>query len=333
MRDNQVEAVDSWLKQKRIPGVGSLLTENRLNLIFKGAGRDLPNPSNRELLLLIPAMEELTKRIYEKSSEHRALDRNAAQPSTFDEFEELLWGIHVFHNELNTAGLTSRYANQLSGLTKRINREILNEKQLAIIDTDFGVFSRQLAGIRTDLLKREAEIRLLRYKFSEDYLKPSAKFMDQILAIQAIQTDSRLLADYLKRGPSPDPKKSSAELSSELQKRTKQYVAQNSKLAAQSLALYHGLHYWMRGRYGLGDTAMGLLKSPQAMKTKQGRFALYMPKKPPKATDPLKERLAKPDYERRHHYHWCFEDRDIQIGYTTRHEVEYKYELRFGRFY
>ena len=333
MGDKQVQAIDAWLEQKKIPSVGTLLTTSRLNVIFRDGGRKLPKPTNRELLLLIPALQSITNQIYETSRSHPALDKDAALPANFDEYEELLWDIHVFHNQLDTATSTARYANQLSSLTRRINVDSLTDKQIEVIKTDFGQFSRQLAGIRADLRKREAQIRLQRFRFAEEQLKPSADFVDQLYAIQSIQVDANLLSNYLKNSPSPDPRRNPAEMALDLKTRAKDYVSSNKKLAGQSVSLFRGLHYWMRGRYGAGDAGRGMLKSPQAMKTPQGRFALFMPKEPPKATDPLGGDTRSPNFERRHHYHWCFEDREVEIDYHKRHELAYRYEAKTSYFY
>ena len=88
----------------------------------------------------------------------------------------------------------------------------------------------------------------------------------------------------------------------------------------KSRLLYTGLHWWYRGRYGAGSEGNGLLKSKLALSSPQAMFGLYMPKETPKPTDPAllgqqssagPQSQAVPQVDRRHHYLWQFETRQI----------------------
>ncbi len=77
--------------------------------------------------------------------------------------------------------------------------------------------------------------------------------------------------------------------------------------------LFTGLHWWVRGRYGLGTSGEGLMKDPAAVKSPDAMFGLLMPisqpiPTPPGAGEPV------PLVDRRHYYLWQFETRQVASG-------------------
>lgn len=75
-------------------------------------------------------------------------------------------------------------------------------------------------------------------------------------------------------------------------------------LITKSRLLFTGMHWWFRGRYGVGTDSMGLMKNERSLKSPEAMFALYMPRVPPKPTDPFSQGTPLPLVDRRHHYVW-----------------------------
>ena len=108
-------------------------------------------------------------------------------------------------------------------------------------------------------------------------------------------------------------------------------------LVTKSRLLYHGMHWWMRGRYGLGPDGFGLLKSVAALNSPLAQFPLYMPAKTPTPTDPTISGYSVPKFDRRHHYIWMYEYRVLRRRHTSETKVlNRKQELtstKLGEFY
>jgi hypothetical protein len=107
----------------------------------------------------------------------------------------------------------------------------------------------------------------------------------------------------------------------------------------KSRLLFTGLHWWFRGRYGMGTDGNGLLKSKLALTSPDAQFGLYMPKEVPKPTDPRQGGKQVPSVDRRHHYIWQFETRTIQTSFNSSTTNKLKSDNRvqqvttFDRFY
>ena len=332
MKDAKVEAVDEWLEAKGLPNVGTLLVHHRLRVITANGGKGLPKPTRRELLLLIPALRKLIPEIHETGKQHPVLTGKLPPLKKFDDYEKAFWDMHVAYNELGTGILAAQYGMQLSNLAKLISGKALSPEQKEVLATDFKKHGQQVMSLGTQLARREAELRLQRFHYAEKQLSPLAGFMDQIHAVDALQTDGRLLFEYLKKNPSPDPDTTELELASYIKKRVDEAIKANPQLAHQAQLLFGALHYWLRGRYGAGTDGHGLLKGASAQHSREASFALFMPKETPKPSDPLTSNNPVPQFERRHHYHWCFEEREIQFTSSTRSQ-RFDYELESTYFY
>ena len=86
-----------------------------------------------------------------------------------------------------------------------------------------------------------------------------------------------------------------------------------AELLQKSRWLFAGLHWWMRGRYGVGTAGQGLLKDPAALKSADVMFGLLMPINPPIPNAPTSDQPV-PLVDRRHHYLWQFETQKVTSG-------------------
>jgi hypothetical protein len=107
----------------------------------------------------------------------------------------------------------------------------------------------------------------------------------------------------------------------------------------KSRLLFTGLHWWFRGRYGMGTDGNGLLKSKLALTSPDAQFGLYMPREIPQPTDPRQGGQQVPQVDRRHHYVWQFETRTIQTSFQSVSKTEQGHITKvnqvttFDRFY
>jgi hypothetical protein len=102
-------------------------------------------------------------------------------------------------------------------------------------------------------------------------------------------------------------------LAEEVDDQAKQADELAGDLATKTEHLFEGLDWWLRGRYGRGPEVWGLAKSGAALKNRSLLIALEMPSEPPVPTPPADPRRAPvPQFDRRHHYTWAWEDRRLQ---------------------
>ena len=164
------------------------------------------------------------------------------------------------------------------------------------------------------------ELRVDRLRMGRGILEDPRLTRERFLAAFTADLDARLVADLFEQA-----KKQGQTLVSDRLKdpqnvdRVADDAARARKLAgtltAKSQLFYEGLHWWIRGRYGLGPEVGGLAKSRAALRSSAAQFALSMPEQTPKPVDPawLTEAEGVPRFERRHHYLWAWEDRRLYL--------------------
>ena len=78
---------------------------------------------------------------------------------------------------------------------------------------------------------------------------------------------------------------------------------------------FTGLHWWIRGRYGKGVAANGLLKGEHVKQNPAAGFALSMPRNRTLPTDPFAEDNSErsPYVARRHENTWSWENGGISM--------------------
>ena len=99
-------------------------------------------------------------------------------------------------------------------------------------------------------------------------------------------------------------------LADELQESAKQAQQAAGDLWDKSYALYVGLEWWRRGRFGRGPYGGGMLKGFAALKSLDQQIALSMPATFPEVTSSKAQssfRMGEYPLSRRHKYLWQFE--------------------------
>lgn len=320
-------AVDKLLAENSAPPVDQLLTDARLNLVQQNLAAKLPEPSQRELLLVLGVIKQRLEEALDLRDSHPAMANSLPRPRDLTAYRDLLWTIHVYQNRLVSAGYLAQYAAALKESAARTNQKSLSEAQRELVATDFKSIFEELSVTRRELEERELELRIARLDMAVDVLAESKDGKERFFAAFAVDFDGQLLAEIF----SPDRKDdedrflraglNNERLAGYVRGQTARGQELAGKLLVKSRLLFNGLRWWTRGRYGRGPEAGGLLKSPAALRSLEAQVALYMPQRTPRPTDPLQPGARVPDYDRRHHYLWAWEDRQLQLRQAGRSQA------------
>jgi hypothetical protein len=188
---------------------------------------------------------------------------------------------------------------------------------------DFAALRTELQKTIRDLDEIKAEFRITAVTKATQIIQDSKDFKERLRAAYVVDFDGQMAVNFLRthlnketkfeRPALQDPKTLSALLTAV------QYARETAgDLATKSRLLYLGMHWWLRGRYGEGPHGAGLLKAPASLVSPLAQFPLYMPASMPTPVDPTEAGYSIPKYDRRHHYIWMYEYRDITSNETTR---------------
>lgn len=314
MSDDQVVELDELLADDQMPKSAQILVEARLSLLRQGMEKQLPKPGVRELLLTLDNIDKEIQKILDEVKVHGDALEKTTENETFEKYESMIWDSHVLEQKLEASITLTEYAVFVLKAKERMLRKKLEPQQRDLIDKDFAGLKDELSQTLKEVNERETLVRMKRLKFANNTLTDSKKLKDRYLATWALETDGRLVREALTAG---QPNFKSTMLNdSELLTDISQQVEEGVELAGEKLIeksglLFTGLHWWMRGRYGMGSEASGFLKSQQAVTSDAALFPLYMPEKTPVPTSRYSDSEPIPEIDRRHNYIWEWEYRKV----------------------
>ncbi|MDB2687675.1 hypothetical protein N9Y42_10735 [Mariniblastus sp.] len=313
MSDEEIAEVDELLAQQQIPKSAQVLVQARLHLLRQGRERDLPRPGVGELVM---TLENLGKEFENVIAEADALRKRVAKEgneASFKEFEGHLWDNHVLQQKLQASITLAQYAAHMSKRNlKRLDRK-LNEEQKELLKTDYAKVEKELSDTLKDVNEHEILVRMNRMKFANHLLGTESPLKDRYLATWSLQSDGQIVLETL----SQEEFEFNSEVLSdpEVTEQIQEQIKTGSDLAGEKLIkksglLFTGLHWWMRGRYGMGSEAFGFMKSERAITSDAALFPLYMPEETPTPTS-LSDDEVIPEIDRRHKYIWEWEYRRV----------------------
>ena len=313
MSDEEIAEVDELLAQQQIPKSAQVLVQARLHLLRQGRERDLPRPGVGELVM---TLENLGKEFENVIAEADALRKRVAKEgneASFKEFEGHLWDNHVLQQKLQASITLAQYAAHMSKRNlKRLDRK-LNEEQKELLKTDYAKVEKELSDTLKDVNEHEILVRMNRMKFANHLLGTESPLKDRYLATWSLQSDGRIVLETLSQEEFEFNSEvlSDPEVTEQIQEQIKTGAdLAGEKLIKKSGLLFTGLHWWMRGRYGMGSEAFGFMKSEQAITSDAALFPLYMPEETPTPTS-LSDDEVIPEIDRRHKYIWEWEYRRV----------------------
>ena len=298
-------------------GAGSLKTEfgNRfLQLVEQGAE---PRSSSLRLPVVLFLNQFLIERVEFELAEldsHAVMHRPLELPDTWRGNEQLFWEVHVFENRLaNVIRLVEHFIVMNQPHFDRASRK----------GDDATILELQPVGelpdrIRTavhTMQENEAELRLLELERAEATLRESTDFATRLAAAFALEMDAGALREFFEN-VDPSSLTRSRLTSPNIGQQIAALIESGRKhgedVIEKAVLLRTGAHWWLRGRYGLGPLAWGLLKRPEALLNEQAMFGLYMPKSRPEPVGwTSDDGSISPGYDRRHYYTWALEYREM----------------------
>ena len=311
---------DALLKRHRAPPVDHLLTAARRALIRQGMTRKMPKASEAEVLLVLPVLHRQVASLLGAAKDHPAWKEPPGKDGVLKEYGELFAAINVLDSKLATSGSVAQYAAKSGKSVSKVKLADLSQAQRDAVEFDFAAAEKTLAGLRTELRERAVELWIKRLARAADVLENSKVGTQRYEAAYAAGIDKGLLDTFFKtvgkqrRGKFTRPALNELGLEESVQKTFERVKKSAGDLMVKSRLLFDGLEWWLRGRYGRGPHAGGLLKDAAVLANPQAQFALFMPAERPRPIPPPGPKISSvPDYDRRHHYTWAWESRDVPL--------------------
>ncbi len=326
LSDDKVKAANEFLRQRQVPsGVAELLAESRLALAQQGLAQAAPQAGPREAALVLKTLRSQITFVQEQAAQI-AKNQGERVPLNFKSFEAALWHNHVLQNRLLSARRVAEYARQMADAVPKAQRERLDGEDRVAVDANYPALIAALEIAASDAEEQEIDLRVERLSLARDVLEEEELTKQRITAAFTANLDGRVVAQFLDQADKTGRVIRRQKLrESGLRDRVSQLAAESrdraGPLAEKSKLLFEGLHWWMRGRYGMGPDADGLAKSTAVTRVPDAQFWLYMPTATPKPTNPAVFRSTEPVpfYDRRHLHWWALEDRRVrrQSGMNT----------------
>ena len=315
--------IDEYLAGQGIEALGVVLARSRFNLLVQNKVVR-PAATKKELLVTVPHFKSEVEKVI--SGELRPVIMNAdgdaaVEPTKLGEFESALWDLHVYKNDLANLGRTAEMAGRTIQLVLQNARLSATERKT--LSFDFQAV-RQSVGVEIEKrLRLDLSLRERRIELALGILEDSISFKERLQAAFALDQDVKVMRAFVEQQGKgnfagvPTPKLRELEGAVAIVQGTHQELFRSAN------QLYTGLHWWLRGRYGKGIAANGLLKGEHVKKIPALGFALSMPRDRVQANDPfvVKNELASPYVGRRHEYVWSWENGGIKVEYGTRSVV------------
>ena len=321
--EDKLALINQELIRRKVPDAGTLLAETRLAYVQQGLWRQLPRPGSREALILLRTLNEGVSATLAAKRDHPVMVDPLELPATQQGYEKALWNLHVLENQLATARLQADYMVRVAKAFPREEAGRLSDRERALIVADHRQFVKDVGEASRNVEEREVELRVARLQAALVRLEDPTLDVERFQAAYTAELDAHIVTDFLEKLAKGNRTVQSATLADSstiesVRTNAKRVRELASDLPTKAALLYDGLHWWLRGRYGMGPDANGLAKSPVAAVTLLAQFGLFMPTEIPTPTSPdqgVKDPL--PTFDRRHHYWWAWEDRRLQNGGVT----------------
>jgi hypothetical protein len=313
---DDLATVERILKARKTPSLGKLLADARITLIEQGLKRSLPRIGTKETLLILPAIKEQVDAAVKQKADSEAMTAPVPRQPDFQRFETLLRGVHVLDQQFESAVRLSDYAAEIARRfpKRRLNRFAPAER--AILEPDYAALADEVRDARRQIDERQAELLLARLEMAVGVLQEKRLTKERFEAAFVFEEDAERVLEFLKQHRTKERPFETEALNEEgldraVRERLELGRSLAGDLAQKAKWLYYGLDWWVRGRYGEGPLFWGLAKSPEAMRSPEARWKLWMPAEAPEASNPFKSAAGKretPRYRRRHYVIWAVDE-------------------------
>ncbi len=345
MDAKQLKELDELLVDRKIPSSSQLLLESRLMLLRQGMGKKLPRPGQQEMLSTLGFIDDdVSSQLDAAHRLNEALDL-LTENTSFETFESLLWDTHVTTQKLESSARLVEYAVDLLKKSQRTKWKDLKTDQKELLNRDFVAIAEELETLKQNLREHEVVARIKRLTHAKNVLGSDlSERKSQFLAAWSASQDALVIQEALQAAGKKPEFEHPLLQNEQLHKDVKLLAERAQEMASEELLvksrlLFEGMHWWYRGRYGMGTDGYGLLKSPAAVKDEAAYFALLMPETPPTPTPAGASRHDQiPEFDRRHNYIWAWEYRTLERfnhSYQYNHDGknEITQQTKLSRFY
>jgi len=308
----QLARLDGALKDRELPASAAILADARLSIVQQNLRIRLPEPSFKERLLLIQGQQQRTDALLSEITSSLAELTEKEAPRTRHEFDGRFWTMHILRNRLLSAERFQRDAADLASRVKSLALSRLDESlRNRIHQLQKSPFA-DVQRLQSELAALELSIRHQRLDFSITALNRDKLDQEKFAAAFAVRLDadalSRLDLDRI------EEEETRREITSSLA-RAESALQADRMLADKATDFFVGLHWWQRGRFGIGTEVYGLAKSESALHSPDGLVWLNMPlqPQPPEASTGRQLEVPQGPFHRRHHLIWAWEDREVQF--------------------
>jgi hypothetical protein len=254
--------------------------------------------------------------------QHAIMQDPLTLPADWRDAEQLFWEVHVWRNRFNNL-------NQMVSVADVLQQPM---RARATRDKDEATAERLLKSTEMvhrvrakykELTEREAELRLVELAKAEEVLRLKPDFESQLNAAFVLEMHAGALDEFFRGNPADNLERDrlrDPDILSECTELVTSGREHGKEVIQKAVLLRVGAHWWLRGRYGVGSMAAGLLKSPVAMKSQDMMFGLFMPKNRPQVIGYVDDETGVEcnGYDRRHYYTWAVERRDVGVSRSSR---------------
>ena len=298
----EVKLIDDFLTARQFPKASKLYIDEALFQIKNGS---IQEPISSALMPIIETRltDEINQRIASIEKDSAAL-ASEDLPKAWQEIDDFFQRFQVLQQELDTVANIGNFARR-SQITFNATGPSVNEKL------------EKLGPIKIQLIKREAKFRTQQVESSSATLETATDFHSQFVAASQMNNAKQFFEHFFSTNWNLFADQVLAEtFKAKIRETIATAESQHTAVFEKSKVLREGLQWWLRGRYGAGRQAAGLLKPASATKHPETMFGLEMPKTRPTPTSrisftPMAAVANSPEYfERRHHYNWIIGHRE-----------------------
>lgn len=341
--DSQVvELIDQHLAAQGLPAGSALFTDRVLRRVDAGLVDMGKAPTTTELALLVPEMVNRMDQVIASAQSNERVTGRESIPDNWNEEEKFFWDFHVMKNELDSTSRLGEFGQTISRKflkSRSKNRDV----ELVEMAKRFPLQIERVKKIRQQVVQQEAIYRQQQMVNSINQIKTAADFKNQFVGMTSLVSAQQFFQDFF---AAYDPEEFSHALLStdEFEISVNQQISETQKSKKDLLykvrRFQQGLHWWFRGRYGMGTQANGLLKSQVALQSPPAMFGLHMPRTRPEPSHWVSDNESLPtvpDYQRRHFHTWAVGHQEIATTFhawtTTKRNADYKETTYLNRFY
>jgi hypothetical protein len=321
LTEKQLAAVNAELADIDMPPLADMFAESLLALVRSTGVGSVNNLDPRSLAAVVPSIRREVKFVLEDAKLHPAFEEPLSPPDSLREFEQLFWQVHVFEQRIANAVQLQQFGTVLHQRALNVLRKATPEERQVLM-SDFGLEGHKLEELQRDLAERKIELRLKRLDLANSTLKGSVDRIKLFESARAIDVDAPLLAEFFGSRKETDAPFRRAALNKPGLPKTIRALSSESEAIAGDLILksrhfYSGIHWWLRGRFGMSTDGGGLLKPKLAHQSPQLMFQLFMPAEL-NAPRGVSQSPPQCQVERRHQLVWSFEPNQVMQKSTKR---------------